>query len=361
VNAFPTIVFISPESGEIDRKTGFRNADSMLKWIEEVRKNETTIAALSAKLEDNPTDLEALLGQAQNYLDAGGKDKALELIAKAEEIAPGDARVLALLGQSHLKSGEFDKAETAIDAALDADENNDQARRMKIALLLSRADVSLIKNKAAEAMIPLSEVLRMEPENFDALIGAGRALFKLNEPAGAQELLRKASKIRPNSPLPHESLGNYYAEAEDEARAEQEYLKAIEIEPRYNPPYFRLIELYEKQGKRPEMMEMYSRVLPLDPSGAHNEIAWLMATSEHEHIRDPETAIEHALIAIELKPHTWYIDTLAEAFYAAGRYDAAIAVIKEAIAKKPDDIKYYEDQLDKFNKAKAEQEGKEEN
>jgi tetratricopeptide (TPR) repeat protein len=78
-----------------------------------------------------------------------------------------------------------------------------------------------------------------------------------------------------------------------------------------------------------------------------------MATSEHADIRDPKAAIEHAFIAIELTPHTWYIDTLAEAYYAAGRYDTAIAVIKEAIAKKPDDIKYYEDQLKKFQEATA--------
>ena len=353
VNAFPTIIFISPEDGEIDRKTGFRNADSMLEWIEEIKKNTATMAALRKRLEQDPADLEALLGQAQNYLDAGRNSEALELARKAEEIAPGDASVLALVGQCHLRSGELEKAETAIDAALEADERNDLARRMKIAILLSRADAVLIEDNAAEAIIPLSEVLRMEPENFDALIGAARALLKLDDPAGALEMLKQASKVRPNSPLPHEGLGNYHQKAGDETMAEREFLKAIEIEPRYKPPYFRLIELYEKQGKRSEMMKMYSRVLPLDPAGAHNEIAWLMATSEHADIRDPEAAIEHASIAIELEPHMWYIDTLAESYYAAGRYDTAIAVIKEAIARKPDDLKYYEDQLKKFQEGAA--------
>ena len=361
VNAFPTVVFISPKDGEIDRKTGFRNAESMLIWIEEVKKNRATIAAFRERLEQDPADLEALLGQAQNYLDAGRNREALELTRKAEEIAPGDASVLALIGQGHLRSGELEKAETSIDAALEADERNDLARRMKIAILLSRADAVLIEDNAAEAMIPLSEVLRMDPENFDALIGAGRALFKLDESAGAREMLNQASKVRPSSPLPHEGLGNYHQKAGDEAMAEREFLKAIEIEPRYKPPYFRLIELYEKQGKRSEMMEMYARVLPLDPAGAHNEIAWLMATSEHADIRDSEAAIEHASIAIELEPLTWYIDTLAEAYYAAGRYDTAIAIIREAIAKKTDDIKYYEEQLGKFRKAKTLQEVKEGN
>jgi len=58
-------------------------------------------------------------------------------------------------------------------------------------------------------------------------------------------------------------------------------------------------------------------------------------------------------MAIELEPRPWYIDTLAEAYHAADRHDAAIAIIKEAIAKEPDDLQYYENQLKKFRDAKA--------
>jgi tetratricopeptide (TPR) repeat protein len=78
-----------------------------------------------------------------------------------------------------------------------------------------------------------------------------------------------------------------------------------------------------------------------------------MATSEHADIRDPQAAIEHANTAIELEPHAWYIDTLAEAYYAAGRYDTAISVIREAMAKQPDDFTYYVEQLEKFQAAKT--------
>jgi tetratricopeptide (TPR) repeat protein len=353
VNAFPTVIFFSAEDGELDRKTGFRDADSMLQWMNEIEESKTTIAALNERLEKNPADLEALIGQARNYLDAGRHGEALELAGKAEEIAPGDPEVLALMGHCHLRGGEIEKAETAVDAALEADEQNEWARRLKIAILLGRADANLTGDRAVEAMVTLKKVLRMDPENFDALVGTGRALIASGELADAREAFKQASEVRPSSPLPHEGLGNCYQKAGDVAMAELEFLKAIDVEPKYVQPYFRLIELYEKEGKRQEMMEIYSRVLPLQPAGAHNEIAWLMATSEHAHIRDPEAAIEHASMAVELEPAPWYIDTLAEAFHSAGRHDTAIAVIKEAIAKKPNDMKYYEDQLNKFQKAKA--------
>jgi len=353
VKTFPTIVFFRQGEGEIDRKTGFRGADLLLEWMREVKENETTIAALSEKLESDPADLDALLGQAENYLDAGRLNEALVLIRSAEKIAPGEVRAMVLSGRYYLTIGNVDKAEAKADAALAASGRDKKARKLKIAILLGKADAALADGDAEGALEPLSEVLLIDPENLDALMDAGRTLLSLDRGSRALDNFRRAAEAHPDSPLPHDALGSYYMEESAEAEAEKEFLKAIETEPRYEAPYFRLIELYEKQGKRDRVMETYERVLRINPAGAHNEIAWLMATSEHADIRDPEAAIKHATIAIELEPHEWYIDTLAEAYYATGHYDAAIAVIKEAIAKDPLDPRYYQDQLKKFTDAKA--------
>ena len=353
IRTFPTIIFFSLTDGEIDRKIGFRDAGFMLEWIDRVKENKDTIAALEEALGRDEADVDVMLKLSRNYLDAGRVVDALDLARKAEDIAPERSSALALKGLRLLSEVKIDEAEAALDAALEADPANGQARALKIELMLGKADAALLKGDASEAMEPLTAVLEIDTDNFDALIGAGRALSKIADYPGALEKLERAADIEPNSPLPHESIGALHEEAGDAAAAEAAYLKAVEIEPRYESPHFRLIEMYEKQGRRADMMEMYERTLPLAPSGAHNEIAWLMATSEHADIRDPEGAIEHANIAIELEPHPWYIDTLAEAYYAAGRYDTAIAVIKEAIAKKPDDLTYYVEQFQKFQAAKT--------
>ncbi len=353
VQTFPTVIFFSRTDGEIDRKVGFRDADFVLRWMERVKENETTTYALEKRLERDAADLDAMLGLARNYLDAARIDEAFALAERAAEIAPEDAGTLVLKGLLHVSDGEIEEAEAAIDAALEADPRNEQARGLKIEILLSRADTALLGDDAAGAMEQLSAVLRMDADSFEGLLGAGRTLLELGDNPGALEKLERAAEIRLDSPLPHEAIGRFHEEVGDEAAAEAAFLKAVEIQPRYEPPYFHLIEMYERQGRRAEMMTMYEETLSLSPAGAHNEVAWLMATAEHADIRDPEAAIEHAGIAIELEPHPWYIDTLAEAYYAAGRYDTAIAVIKEALAKKPDDIEYYREQLDKFRNAKT--------
>ena len=352
IKTFPTIVFFSREKGEIDRKAGFRKAGFLLRWMEEVKENRTTISALTERLELDPADLDALLGQTRNYVDADRTDEALGLVNRAEKIAPENARVLAITGLCLLTTGRIEEAEIAIDAALAKDENSKEARELKNAILMDKAETELARGDAEEAMELFSSILRIEPENHKALIGTGHALMKLDLGESARKRFALAAEHQPGSPLPHEALGNYYRGLGDDGAAEEEFLMAIEVEPRYEPAYFRLIDLYEKHGQRADMMRIYEMVLPIAPAGAHNEIAWLMATSEHSEIRNPKAAIRHAGIAVELEPRPWYIDTLAEAYYAAGRYGAAIAIIKEAIAKEPDNLQYYEDQLAKFQDAR---------
>jgi tetratricopeptide (TPR) repeat protein len=352
VKTFPMIIFVILEEGEIDRKAGYRNADFFLQWIGEVKANRTTFKALDKKLRHDPDNLELLLKQAHNFIDADEMERARELAEKAASVAPGDADVFALLGLCHLRHGKTHEAEAAVAAALQADPQNEEARRLRISILLKKADAALADGNITSVRSLLFSVLEHDIDNFDARMRLGRAYKAADETDMAFAEFRQAALLRPNSPTPHAALAELHQENGDEAAAKKEYLKAIEIEPRYELPYFRLMELYEKHGDRNGLMGIFEKVLPIEPAGAHNEIAWLMATSKHPEIFDPEAAVRHVNRAIELEPHSWYIDTLAESYFAQGEYDLAIAIIKEAIAKEPTNMTYYQEQLEKFQDAK---------
>lgn len=352
VRVLPTIIFAEGWGGEIDRKAGYRDADSMLQWIENVGANHMTISALALELQRRPNDSDILLAQAHNFADAGRIEEALELAQRAADVSPENANVFALFGLCYLRNEKLEEAEAAIAKALQLDAQNEEARRLKVSMLLREADSVLKDNDWLKAEKKYSDVLQRDPENFDAHMGIGRTYVGNKQYDKAIAEFQYAAKLRPNSSVPLAALGDYYKESGDDGKAEEEFLNALETEPRHELPYFRLIELYERNGKRAEMMETYEKLLPIEPAGAHNEVAWLMATSKHPEIRNPEEAIRHANIAVELEPHPWYIDTLAEAYYAKGDYDLAIAIIKEAMAKGPDDMKYYREQREKFQKAK---------
>lgn len=352
VETYPSIVFAELEEGEIDRKAGYRDADFLLRWLKEVKAGRNTLKALEGELERRPDDLELLLKQAHNLVDADELIEAFELARKAAEVAPGNPDVLALFGLCFLRLNKLEAAEAAVTAALQTDARNEEARRLKVTILLKKAESAVSDGDHARAVKLLSDVLEIDPENFDARMGMGRVRMEAGETEEAFSEFRKAASLRSNSPAPHAAMGELYRQSDDDLMAEKEFLTAIEIEPRYEPPYFRLMELYEENGRRDDLMETYEKILPIEAAGAHNEIAWLMATSKHPDIFDPEAAVEHANAAVELQPQPWYIDTLAEAYYAQGEYDLAIAIIREAMAKEPKDIEYYRGQLEKFRMAR---------
>ena len=88
---------------------------------------------------------------------------------------------------------------------------------------------------------------------------------------------------------------------------------------------------------------------PDDPRGLNN-LAWLYATSPPPFYR-PEAALTLALKAAALEPDSAVLDTLAEAYYANGRYVEALESIQEAIRKQPPNMQYLLQQKQKFQNA----------
>jgi len=289
IQTFPTIVFAEADGGEIDRKAGYRSANSMIRWIEDVKAGKATLRALTAQIKEEPANLQALLRQARNYLDAGDVERALELTRKASDIAEENADVLAMFALCHLAVNRLDEADTAVAAALKANAGHDEARNLKTAILLKRADGALAEGDSAKAADIFAAVLSEVPENFDACMGLGRMHAASGEYDRAMTTFQLALQLRPDSPVPWAAIGSVHMQTEEYAKAEQDFLEAIEIEPRYEPTYFYLMELYEKTGRRDALLRTYEKVLLLEPAGAHNEIAWFMAVSKHSEIFDPES------------------------------------------------------------------------
>jgi cytochrome c-type biogenesis protein CcmH/NrfG len=97
----------------------------------------------------------------------------------------------------------------------------------------------------------------------------------------------------------------------------------------------------------------YERALALKPESPAvlNNLAWLYATCEDERFRDPPRALLLAQAAARLQPAPHVLDTLAEAYFANGKYAEAVAVGSQALAAAAGDRSHYEAQLEKFKEA----------
>jgi len=106
----------------------------------------------------------------------------------------------------------------------------------------------------------------------------------------------------------------------------------------------------EKTGSAPD----WPIIKPLksipDNHTALNNLAWLLSTCEDHRFRDVTTAIQLAEKAVSLNDSAQLLDTLAESYAAAGRWEEALAAAKRALQMATQDLPYFEKQVERFLK-----------
>ena len=129
--------------------------------------------------------------------------------------------------------------------------------------------------------------------------------------------------------------------------------RQLEHEPNNPHLYLALGSLYYEKKEYGNAIRSYEKTLELNPDNpdALNNLAWLYATCEDTEKRDYPKALTYAIRAASLKQAPYIFDTLAESYYVNGLYRLAIEAEKRALAMNPDNRKYYEDQLKKFERS----------
>lgn len=116
------------------------------------------------------------------------------------------------------------------------------------------------------------------------------------------------------------------------------------------PAYLYIAELEESDVflERTYALLVAALESELDDPEVYNSLAWEFALKK----KYPKETLEAAKRAHELAPDEAHIiDTLAEAYYAAGDYESAVMWEEKALAKEPDN-EFYIQQLEKFKKAR---------
>jgi tetratricopeptide (TPR) repeat protein len=88
-------------------------------------------------------------------------------------------------------------------------------------------------------------------------------------------------------------------------------------------------------GRHGEAIRDYERALAINPQsgGSHNNLAWLLATTPDEALRDGPRALRHAHAALEHGRIGAWLDTLAAAHAECGDFHAAVRAEAEAYGR----------------------------
>lgn len=255
---------------------------------------EEAIAHYRAALRSRPNHAGARNNLALTLAAAGDIDEAIAHGRLAVESRPDDADLhnnfAALLG----KAGRMQEAIEQYQTAVRLNPNDAEIRRNLAAALES-------VGSDEQALHQYTEAIRIDPHDADTHTHLGLALARRGRLPEAIDHYRRAIEARPDYALAHYNLGNALAQQGRDRDALEHFHKAVQL--------------------RPEHYVML------------DSLAWLLATSRDDQVRDGPESVRLAERACQLggQDDPKLLDTLAAAYAAVGRFDDAVTTADRAI------------------------------
>jgi len=192
-----------------------------------------------------------------------------------------------------------------------------------------------LAGKAQEAIGQFEKAARLKPDDAEAYGNLGNVSLhagKLQEAIGQYE---HALQLNPNFAVAHTGLGLALERTGKIPEAAWHYEEALRVKPDDAEAYNYLGLALKRMGRVPEAAGQYEQALRIDPDylEALNNLAWLLATQAPAEGADPVRAVALAERACKLTDNrvATYLDTLAAAYAAAGRFGDAVGTAEKAI------------------------------
>ena len=230
--------------------------------------------------------------QALAFESADDRQAEIWHLDRLVERQPRNPQILRRRGRAYDKVGQPGKAIMDLRAAIDLDPADESAWS-------SRGLVELDSGQVDSAIADLNKALELAPEHWLALANRGIARGRKGATATAVDDLSQALRIVP-----------------DETRFLKERAR-----------------LYQALGFAKKALADFEQIVEIDPAepGAHNDLAWFLATVLDASLRDPQRAAVLARKAVQLAPGAggcW--NTLGVAQYRRGDWKAAIEALTKS-------------------------------
>jgi tetratricopeptide (TPR) repeat protein len=189
--------------------------------------------------------------------------------------------------------------------------------------------------RIAEAMREYREALRLRPDYAFAENNLGALLLREGRLDEAAASFRRAIDTNPNYAEAHNNLAKVLAHSGRSADAVAHLDRALALAPDYAEAHYNLAHAIA--ASRPvDAIDHYRRAIALrrDWLPPMIELAWLLATSPDEAIRDATGAVSVAgrVVALTHQLDPTALDALAAAYGASGQFDRALLTERAVLA-----------------------------
>jgi tetratricopeptide (TPR) repeat protein len=284
---------------------------------------------LEQAIEQDPDDPSMLGTLGLACMMDGKPAAALAAFDKALEIDPRSPGLLMQRARVHAVQGDREKALADIGLVIDLAPREPEARLLR-ARILQQAD------RSDEAVADVEAVLEQSPDLPAALELRGLIAAEQRDYPEAIRSFRKLAAKSPDDAVVLSQLGMLYLANKQPREAIRRFTKAIEVDADEFSARRGRSDAAISIGDHTAAVVDLEKALELEPddTGILNNLAWLLATSPEDGVRDADRAITLAEKACEKTE--WkaahIISTLAAGHAEKGDFDTAKKFSRQAVA-----------------------------
>lgn len=209
------------------------------------------------------------------------------------------------------------------------------------AVHINLGNVMQRQGQLADSLIQYSKGIELLPDAAFPYIERSSVLMDMKQYTEAAADLEKALALEPTSPEAFNNRGVLKRLQGQYDGAIQDYSKAIELFAKYPSAHANRGFAYRQLGDYKKALDDLNKAITFDPisSDIANDAAWLLATCPDESIRDHERALklaQQASLGVNSEDGQ-YLDTLAAALAANGKFEEAVKAGEKAIELLKDD------------------------
>jgi tetratricopeptide (TPR) repeat protein len=328
---------------------------------------ENVLADLNKALELNPRNLDAWRVRGVYYLTQGDFDKALQDLNELLTRNPDDLLAHQAIAQTLRQTKQYDEALKHLDHIIAANPKSSLAYNL-------RARIAEDQGHLDEAIDALNNAIRVEPRDLGAILGRARLRIIQEQYDLAGSDIHRALQVQPGLPQAillrslaaagqkrfGEAIGDleqlvrrsgtgtaeikmqmatYYEMDRRPRKAIEVYTEILADEKDNWMALRRRGDAYLSVGNHADAIRDYdaARALRPDEAGILNNLAWVLATSPEDTLRDGKRALEIAQKACTLTEHKLphILSTLAASYAESGDFDQAVKWSEQAVALDP--------------------------